>query len=85
MLREVKGSVTHLDERERLVELLKAALQKAEAGELNGIAMATSRVDGSIGTAFDGARTGNVWVLVGATANLLKRLLDSTDEGEPEP
>ena len=86
MLRDVKPTIVkHLDERERLVDLLKSALAKAEAGELNGVAIATSRADGSIGTAFDGARTGNVWVLVGAVSNLMKRLIDSTDEGEPEP
>ena len=85
MLREPKPKMVHLDERERIIGLLNSALRRAEAGELNGIAMATSRTDGSIGTAFDGARTGNVWILVGAVSNLLKRLIDSTDEGEPEP
>lgn len=74
--------VIHLDGRDGVVATLEKLLQQAKVGQIDGIAVATQVERECVSTVYHLGQHGNLWVLLGAIAELKHRILTSAGSSE---
>ena len=77
--RETAPSEEHKPNQEA-VAILEQVLESAKAGDLNGLAISFTMMDGSTGTSCTMGETGNIWQLIGSVAFLQQVLMAQIDE-----